>query len=455
MSLAINKHGPGERALAVEVLSAVMSGGYNNIVLNRVLSAYPEMPRERRAFVTECVNGSLRRLLTLDYIINQVSKVNTRSMDRFILNLLRISVYQLAFMENQPVHAVCDEAVNIVSTSKYAAMKGFVNANLRTAARLLPKILGGIDKIKSSDRYAWLEVKYSCQKSIIEILERELGETETEQLLGYFTDYRPGVTVRVNTLKISTGQLEKHLSRGMKTDRGLFTENTLRLTGMPEVQSMPEYRKGYFHVMDEGAMLAVKAAGLKPGCRVLDICAAPGGKAFMSAYEIGDKGYIEARDIHPHKLELISSGAKRLELNSIHTKESDASVHDGSLDGSFDAVIADVPCSGLGLMGKKPDIRYRFSMAQVSKLQGLQRRILNSCAKYVRVGGVLIYSTCTLTAEENVKNAAWFAKTHPFVPESLPCPLPENTVIDDNGHILLLPHKTGCDGFYIARFRLK
>ncbi|MCL2703059.1 MAG: 16S rRNA (cytosine(967)-C(5))-methyltransferase RsmB [Defluviitaleaceae bacterium] len=443
---------PAERGLALEALMGVTAGGYNNIIINKVLSRYPELPRERRAFVTECVNGTLRRLFTLDYIINQVSTTNTRSMDVFILNLLRMSVYQLAFMENQAGHAVCDEAVKLAASSKHAALKGFVNANLRSITQLLPKIIAGIDKIKTADRYAWLEVKFSCQRAVAEVLDREIGEGETELLLDYMNNSRPPVTVCVNTLKTDKDALSGKLPRSAVVSPGLFMENALRLTGLPEIQSLAAFRDGLFHVMDEGAMLAVKGLGLKSGARVLDVCAAPGGKAFMAAYIIGGSGYIEARDIHPHKLDLISAGTKRLGITSVKVKEADATVLDESCVEGFDAVLADVPCSGLGLIGKKPDIRYRFSMAQVSKLQGLQRRILNACAKYVKPGGVLIYSTCTLTAEENGKNAAWFAKTHGFLPDPLPCPVPETAITDDKGHVLLLPHKTGCDGFYIARF---
>ncbi|MCL2407312.1 MAG: 16S rRNA (cytosine(967)-C(5))-methyltransferase RsmB [Defluviitaleaceae bacterium] len=427
-----------ERKLALQALEEVMnSGGYSNIVLNKLFTTHTDLPRERRAFVTECVNGSLRRLHTLDYIINQVANTNTRGMDAFVLNLLRISVYQLAYMKNAAEHAIVDEAVKIVESSKFLHLKGFVNACLRGIIRDLHKIVAGIDEIRESNPLAWLSVKESCPKPVLEVLVRELGFDETALLLSHANSFRPPVTACVNTLKTTASELARKLAmHGAVVEKG-SSPFSLNLRGLPGIQNLPAYRDGLFHIMDEGAMVAVDAAGLKPGQRVLDICAAPGGKAFYAAMVMSGIGHIEARDIHEHKIDLINAGLRRLGISNISAKTADATLFDAGLENSFDVVMADVPCTGLGLIGKKPEIRYRFNMAQVSKLQGLQRRILNNCVRYVKPGGTLLYSTCTLTSEENRKNAAWLTKEHGL------------TQVSER---LLLPHITKSDGFYVAAF---
>jgi 16S rRNA (cytosine967-C5)-methyltransferase len=214
----------------------------------------------------------------------------------------------------------------------------------------------------------------------------------------------------------------------------------LRVTGAPGITEMKAFKDGLFHVMDESAMTAVLTAGLRPGMKVLDACAAPGGKTFLAAYIMGDKGEIIARDIHPHKLKLIEDGARRLGLRSVKIQNRDAADFNRDEENSYDAVLADVPCTGLGLMGKRPDIRYNFSGAAVSKLQGLQRRILTACSGYLKPGGTLVYSTCTLTPEENEKNVQWAIKN---------AKEPQRISLCKERRIL--PHREGADGFYIAK----
>lgn len=427
----------GERGAALAALMRIMDGAYSNIAINAEIS---RLDQPRRAFVTECVNGALRRLLTLDYAINQVSTTNTRSMDPLILNLLRLCAYELFFMDSPP-HAVCDEGVKIAAASKHAALKGFVNANLRALSKLWPDIQSQIEKLKTTDRQKWREIALSCPRAVLETLGYTLGD-ELEHYLDHANNHRPPVTLRVNTTKTDSAALAKTLN----AEPGVFMPGALRMRG--SVGDLAAHRDGLFHVMDEGAQFVVAAAGIRPGHRVLDLCAAPGGKAFMAA-QLGGK--VDARDIHPHKLSLISAGAKRLGLR-IDAALADATVFDAALAGAYDVVIADVPCSGLGLINKKPEIRYRFTLKELQKLQGLQRRVLNACAKYLKPGGTLVYATCTLSAEENAKNAAYFAKTLGLTPDPIQIPLPPGAVSDIHGHTTLLPHKTDCDGFYVARF---
>jgi len=304
-----------ERAVALEALSGVTSGGYNNIVLNKVLLSHPHLSRGQRAFVTECTNGALRRLLTLDYIINQVSSTNTRSMERAVLNILRLAVYQLAFMRDEAPHAVVSEAVALAEaeSKENTAIKGFVNAVLRNIQRTLPQIFESIEKIKNDSRDAYLEVKYSCRRNVIEILERELGAGETEVFLAHINKHRPSTTICAKD--DPQALLEELKKRGTVTP-GRFFPRAMNITKMPEMTTLTAFKRGMFHVMDEGAMLAVAAAGLKPGMKVLDLCAAPGGKAFLAAYEMNDEGHIDARDIYLHKVDLIRDGARRLKLSS-------------------------------------------------------------------------------------------------------------------------------------------
>ncbi|MDR1703930.1 MAG: 16S rRNA (cytosine(967)-C(5))-methyltransferase RsmB [Clostridiales bacterium] len=432
------------RGAALKILADILGrGGYSNIALRRGLDARADMPRERRAFITECVNTTLRRLLTLDYIINAVASVKTDDMDPLILNLLRMSVCQIAFMDGEPEYAVCDEAVKLAVTSGRGHFKGFVNGVLRNIIRRLPAITASIERLTGAD---YLEVKHSCPKAVINWLTPYLGAGETAKMLEYINENRPTVTVCVNTLKTDADTLRGMFRKiGAEALPALFPELrpwALRVSGMPGITGMKAYKDGFFHVMDESAMLAVLAAGLKPGMKALDACAAPGGKAFLAAYMMGDAGEIVAGDIHEHKVKLTKDGAERLGLRSVRAGLRDAAAVFPDQENLYDVVFADVPCSGLGLIGKRPDIRYNFSGAEVSKLQGLQRRILTASMKYLKTGGVLVYSTCTLTPEENEKNILWATKHTKNTKDPKASLLWERRI---------LPHREGTDGFYIAK----
>lgn len=441
-----------ERGVALAVLDEITGrGGYNNLALSKALARFPDERRESRAFVTECVNGTLRRLLTLDYVISHISKTPLKSMDRQVLNLLRLSVYQLMYMDKVPAHAVCDEAVGLAAESGFGYFRGFVNGVLRNIARQLPEINDSIIKLSDTAPDKYMEVKYSVPKELAQALAGYLGQADTTAFLEHINETRPEVTVCVNTNKTTPSALTVMLEReGVAVSRGLFAEGALRIRGLGNVTELAAFRDGLFHIMDEGAMLAVMAAGIKPGDRVLDVCAAPGGKAFLAAYFAKD-GFVDAGDKHEHRVKLIAAGAERLGIGNVRARLRDAEVPDKDSE-LYDVVMADVPCTGLGLLGKKPDIRYNFTMEQVSKLQGTQRRILNGCAALVKPGGTLLYSTCTLTPEENEKNAAWIVKTLGFDNACPMTTLPRGAEAGQQGWIRVLPHKTGTDGFFIARF---
>ena len=420
-----------EREAAAAALAEIISGGYNNLVLRKTLAS-PALSQSQRNFITEAVNGTLRNLIYIDYVIDNVSKTPAKRMKPLVLNTLRAAVYELLFMSGAPDYAVCSEAVNIVKNNGLAGLSGFVNGVLRN-------ILRKKDSITFPESPGdYLSVKYSYQPWIVEEFLRELGFDETEEMFKA-NNRPPRLTVRVNTLKTTSAALISALAgEGVSAAPSEYVENAVTLSGSNDIAALKAFSGGLFHVMGESSMLAVNALDPKPGQDVLDLCSAPGGKAFMAAQMMNNKGRILCRDIHGHKLDLVSKSAERLGIDIIETELFDAAKTDPESKQAFDLVLADLPCTGLGIVRKKPDIKYTKKPEDVGALAALQRKILSAAAAYVRPGGTLVYSTCTLTRPENQGSADWFVQSFDFEEESRRRVLPQ--------------HMDG-DGFFIAKFR--
>lgn len=444
-----------ERRTALEVLMDITAGnGYNNIVLKRTLAGRGDMRREQKAFITEVVNGTLRNMILLDYIINQTSKTNTRQMEPYVLNLLRLSVYQLKFMDKIPAWSVCDEAVKIIGDSQSGYLKGFINGVLRNILRKMTDIDLELEKIKSSDKPVYLEIKYSCPRWLVKRFIDYIGPEDAEKTLNHTQDASGrAVTACVNTLKTTAAELAALLDKeGVLASPGMFMPNALRLKRTSDISRLAAFSSGLFHVMDESAMLAAAVSGVREGGSFLDVCAAPGGKTFMAAYAMNGIGTIHARDVFPHKIKLLEEGKRRLGLNNIQIELKDALVRDEASVAAFDTVLVDAPCSGLGLIGKKPEIKYTKTNEDILEMQSLQRRILTICSEYIKPGGSLVYCTCTLTPEENEQNADWFLKNFPFKQADITGALPKGLNETGTGYVKVLPHEYGTDGFFIAKF---
>lgn len=440
------------REIAAEALMEIMTEeAYNNMTLRRLLRQNGAMPRQDRAFVTEIVNGTLRNLIYIDHVLNTFSKTKTEKMKPWLLAVLRSAVYQMYFMD-VPDSAACNEAVKLAGARGYASLKGFVNGVLRTAAKKKAEI-----PLPEKGTAEYLSVAYSHPLWLVRMWVAYYGYEETEAICAY-DNQSPHVTIRVNTLKTNKADLKQMLEKaGVEVKDGHVSEYALHLTKTADLSRLEAFQKGLFHVQDESSQLAVKILDPQKGESILDMCAAPGGKSFTMAETMENEGRLLSCDIYEHKIELMEDGAERLGIGIMECRVKDAAETEEEREW-FDRVLVDAPCSGLGLMRKKPDIRLKKDGNEIDSLTGIQRKILENAAGYVKKGGVLVYSTCTLCRKENEKNLEWFLQNHPdFAAEDIARFLPEDWKAEtaEKGYLTLLPHKTGTDGFFISRMRRK
>lgn len=441
------------REIAAQAMLEIMEeGAYNNMALRRLLRQNGAMPPKDRALVTEIVNGTLRNLYYIDHVINQFSKTKTEKMKPWVLAVLRTAVYQMYFMKI-PDSAACNEGVKLIVERGLAPLKGFVNGVLRTVAREKKNIV--LPEIGTPE---FLSVQYSHPLWLVKMWIAYFGYDET-QMLCQADNYPPDVTIRVNTLKTEKALLKKRLEKkGVAITDGGFVPFALHLKRTADIGGLDAFKDGLFHVQDESSQLAIKVLDPQKGEAILDLCAAPGGKSFTIAQKMENKGKLISGDIYEHKIELISQGAQRLGINIIEPRQQDATQYNEVYNRAFDRVLVDAPCSGLGLMGKKPDIRLKKNGDEIDHLVPIQRQILENGAQYVKPGGILMYSTCTLCKKENEKNVEWFLKNHPeFMGEDITEFLPQEIWQETakKGYITLLPHRTNTDGFFIAKMKRK
>ena len=423
------------RELAVDILMEVTENGqYSSRVLRDVLDKYGWMPRRDRAFVARLTRGTLAHLIEMDWILDQFSKTKVKKMRPFIRNLLRVSVYQMKYMDSVPVSAACNEAVKLAAKRGFSGLRGFVNGVLRNIARNLETIPYP-DREKKPLKY--LSVTYSVPEWILGMWLEAYGYEKTEEICAAFEQPSP-LTVRTNQLLVSPDELKKRLeSEGVEVRENPVLPYAFSLSGYDRIDRLQSFADGLFYVQDANSMLAVECAGIGPGDTVLDVCAAPGGKSLQAAEKTDPGGTVEARDLSAEKVELIEENIRRCRAGNVRAVQHDALERDESWAGRADAVIADLPCSGLGVIGRKPEIRYRLKPEDISRIAGLQREILSVVQEYVKPGGTLLYGTCTVSTAENEENAAWFAEAYPDF-HMVSCEQ-------------LLPGSGG-DGFFIAKF---
>lgn len=393
--------------------------------------------------------GVLQNAALCDFYIDHYAGAKAAGIEPKIRDILRLSVYQILFLTKIPAHAAVSEGVELCKSGGYARASGFVNAILRkiSAER------GSLPEIPTQDREKYLSIKYSTPPALVKLFSDDYGLDFTEALLSANNAEAPTV-IQVNTLKTDMPQLVKALAdEGISAREHSFLDSCLELSSTGDLGASKTHGDGLFYVQDAGARLAVIAAAPKAGFRVLDACAAPGGKSFAAAMMMKNRGEIISCDLHENKLTRIDEGADRLGLSCIKTHMLDASHPDRAFYDSFDLVIADVPCSGLGVIRKKPDIRYK-NPEELLQLPKAQLDIICGVARCVKPGGVLLYSTCTVLKRENKDVIqAFLAKRDDFLLESFSLPEPIGTV--DDGMLSLFPNVHGTDGFFIARLRRK
>ncbi len=437
------------REIAVQALIEIEQK-YNTAVLRKLLRQNGAMFPRDRAFVTEMVNGSLRNLYYIDFVINAVSNTKTQKMKPYLLAVLRIAVYQIYFMK-VPENAVCDEAVKLVKKRGFSSLSGFVNAVLRNIIRQKDKILLPDEK---QCPIQFLSLKYSHPEWLLKMWLHQYDYDFVKELCRQ-NNMPPDVTIVVNSLCTTTEELKRELEKeGVSVKEGIY-QNVLHLSKTADIAKLKAFQQGKFHVQDESSITAVEALAPQPQEKILDMCAAPGGKSFLMAEKMQNKGSIYSCDIHEHKLELLQEGAERLGLSIIQTKKQDGRIFQEEQQESFDRVLVDAPCSGLGLIRKKPDIRLKKDGNTIDALLLIQKEILTQAAKYVKQNGILVYSTCTLCKKENEKNVEWFLQEHKNFELELPL-LPQTLMTETQQKtITLYPHIHHTDGFFIARFRRK
>ena len=447
------------RETAFQVIYKVLEeNAYSHVVLRDALRGSEEMEKRDRAFLTRLVEGTLERLITIDYMLNQVSKTPVKKMKPIIRTVLRMSVYQLFYMDSVPDSAVCNEAVKLVKGKGLQGLSGFVNGVLRNVARkreFWESEAFYPDRIKTPALH--LSIRYSLPEWLCGYFIREYG-LEAAEKISEGSLRNPKTTIRCNTGKIEKNELARSLSQqGFEVENGVYAKDALYLSGYDSLEKIPEFSEGLFQIQDESSMLVAELAGLKRDTVVLDVCSAPGGKALHAAnlLETLGGGTVIARDVSENKTFLIKENKERLQVNNITIQVADATVLEESMIEKADVVIADLPCSGIGIMAKKPEIRYRMTPENQKELVELQKNILKVVHRYVKPGGILMYSTCTINKEENEIQARELCSRYGFTPalseEIVPWALRGD--IQENGWIQLLPGIHACDGFFIARLK--
>ena len=433
----------GARETALNVLLACRKeGAWSNGVLKEY-TVRDRLDSRDSALAARLCYGVLQNRGCLDFYLRQLLTGKLKDLHPAVRDILHLGLYQLLFMDKIPDSAAVNEAVEL--TKRYCPKQrnasGLVNGVLRSAVR---------KKDSLQQPVSW-EDKYSHPAELINLLKANVSKEKIEPMLRANNAVAP-ITLQVNTLKTTAPALLERLTQeGADCKLHPYLEDCLVLSGAGNIEQMPAFREGAFYVQDAAARLSILCAGITPGQQVLDCCAAPGGKSFAAAMALQGQGSVISCDIHPHKIELLQKGADRLGLANVHPQLSDGTVFREAWERQFDTVIADVPCSGLGIIRKKPDIRYK-DLSEIAQLPVLQKQILANAARYVKPGGVLLYSTCTLVRAENEDVVEQFLQTHEeFTTEPLPLGAPFSK--NESGMFTLVPGEYDTDGFFICRLR--
>lgn len=461
----------GEREAVLTILTRIREEGtYSHIAVKEMLDQCERegMDRRQRAFVKRLTEGIIERRIEIDNVIRTYTKKGAR-IRPVIRDILRMGIFQILYMDAVPDSAACNEAVKLTKLSGKKELSGFVNGVLRTVAREKDKgiFAAAAREDGASSDPAALSRKYSMPEWIIRLWNEQRSEQDTRALLEALLEVRP-VSIRFDD-RCSAADIEKILAgmqeKGVTATKGHYHALCYELTGTDSVATLPGYREGLWTVQDESSMLVAEAAGLQGGETVYDVCAAPGGKSMHCASKLlalakraeegaaaVKAGTVHAFDLSKGKTAQIMKNVRRMHLPNVVVSQRDALLPVPAEAGAADVLLCDLPCSGLGVIGRKRDIKYHVSPAQLEELAKLQKDILRSAVGYLKEGGVLIYSTCTINRGENEEIAAFIEKELGFTADPLAPHLPAD-IPGIDGHMLqLLPHIHGTDGFFLARF---
>ncbi len=422
----------------LSIIEIMEKGKMSHLVLAQVLKKYQYLEKQDRAFLSRLVEGTIERIITLDYILNQFSSVPTEKMKPVIRNILRLSLYQILYMDGVPESAACNEAVKLAEKKGFKNLKGFVNGILRTIERRKDSIQYPDEKKEGT---WYLSVFYSTPEWIIKQWIEQYGIEKARKMLEVSYKEERGISVRCNIEKRTKEEIRQMLEKeGVVVEECSYPDYALRISGYDYLEGLEAFREGFISVQDINSMMAAEKCGVKKGDFVLDVCAAPGGKSIHIAEKLNSTGHVEARDLSKNKVNFIQENIERSGLKNIEAVVQDALVLTEKDENRADIVIADLPCSGLGVIGKKNDLKYKMTEEAQKELKQLQQKILSVVWRYVKKGGILFYSTCTVNKKEKEENTEWFLKEYPFELEESRTFLQG---IDDG------------DGFYFARFRKK
>ena len=435
------------RKLALEALYKIdKEEAYSNIVLDELLNKNRKVLSNKDInFISELVYGVTTWKLTLDTIIQKYSKIKIKKISPWVINILRMGAYQIVFLEKVPKSAAVNESVNLCK--KYGGKSiGFVNAILR--------------KVKKSDYLELFEIKNDIEKiskttSMPEWIVRELNKefnTEKVNEICKNSNLKPKITIRVNNLKTTKNELKKSLQNKEIEVEEEILEDFLYLKNVKNITNLDEYKKGLFTMQDESAGLTAIVLNAKEGECILDCCSAPGGKTTYIAELMNNKGNIIAWDLYKHRLDKVQENSKRLGINIIKTEENDATVLKEEYIEKFDKILIDAPCLGLGVIKRKPDIKWQRKFEDIEEISKIQEKILNICSKYLKKGGILVYSTCSIIKSENDKIVEKFLKSEDFELKEINNINIENleNKITKKGIIKLYPSEN-MDGFFISK----
>jgi len=444
-----------EREVVLDMLLSLREGKLSHTILKDTLDSYLYLDKSSRGFIKRLYEGTIEKRLYLDFIIDGYSKTPVKKMKPIIMLLLEMAVYQLFSMDRVPDSAAINEAVKLAKKRGLAGLSGFVNGVLRNIARNKENIAL---PDKNKDLIKYLEIKYSTPRNVVEYLIKDYGSEEAEAILEAFEEKRPLVA---RATKNREELIKKLDAEGVRVSTDTIFPESLKILELDSLSFLESFENGDFVIQDESSQFIGKIVELPKGARVLDLCAAPGGKSLLFA-EMEEVDEIISCDITESKTELIEDNVRRIGADKIRTRVNDASLYNPDFLDGFDLVICDLPCSGLGVMGRKRDIKYNVSRDKIRELAILQKKILENAVRYVKKGGRLIYSTCTMTKAENEENFTFISefkgfsavdfsdKIRGYVDRYKDCERLVNEA--KKGFIRLFPGELGTDGFFISEF---
>ncbi len=456
------------RQIALETLLAMeKKEDVHHTLLRDVLDTHDYLDRKDKNFIKTLVSGTLERKITLDQNLDAISKTPMAKCKPFIRVLLEMSAYQILYLDRVPDSAACNEAIKLCKQKGFTNLAGFINGVLRNLSRQKEALLEAPDAATlPADSAEALSFRYACPKWIVEMLLAQYGSPLTSTMLAALLEQHPVSLRFFVTGKALEDLLETMQKRGATVRQSPYTAQVYTLTGQGKISDLPGFAEGAFMVQDVSSYLAVLAAGIKEGDRILDVCAAPGGKAMNAASFAGERGFVLARDLTPGKVALLEENKGRLGFQNMTCQVFDGREVSPDTIEAFDVVLLDVPCSGLGVLGKKRDIKAHISPQQIADLIALSKTLAAAALKALKPGGILLFSTCTINREENEEMVAWLAKNFSLAPVSVLDALPKALLEEkqkapstnlskalDDACLQFYPGIMAADGFFFAKFQ--